>query len=398
MTVLQTGTGLVIAYKKESTFGTLPTNDSSAKQLRRVKFDLSLKKDMIRSNEIRTDRQRPAGRHAMRKVDGSIGGELSLGTYADFIGSALRRDFATVSALSALTNITAAATAPHFTRASGSFITDGLRVGMIFRMSGWTTTGANNNSRTYTIVALTATQITVAETVAAKASGDSVVITPAGKVSYVPLTGHTDDSYAFENWASTVAQSLRFLGQKVSSVAIDMPPNEKVMVDFGFMGQDRAKSTTQYFTSATAAGTSQMQTGLSGAIYINGTASAVLTGFKLQIDGGHEVQGVVGSNLTPDVFAGSVDVSGSFSVLWSSGTFDDLFDAETEVPIVIVLRDSTSAATEAMSITIPYAKLSGGSQPDAEKAIVQSFDFVARVGDGTSGYQATTLQIQDTLA
>ncbi len=398
MTVLQTGTGLVIAYKKESTFGTLPTNDSSAKQLRRVKFDLSLKKDMIRSNEIRTDRQRPAGRHAMRKVDGSIGGELSLGTYADFIGSALRRDFATVSALSALTNITAAATAPHFTRASGSFITDGLRVGMIFRMSGWTTTGANNNSRTYTIVALTATQITVAETVAAKASGDSVVITPAGKVSYVPLTSHTDDSYAFENWAATVSQSLRFLGQKVSSVSIDMPPNEKVMVDFGFMGQDRAKSTTQYFTSATAAGTSQMQTGLSGAIYINGTATAVLTGFKLQIEGGHEVQGVVGSNLTPDVFAGSVDVSGSFSVLWSSGTFDDLFDAETEVPIVIVLRDSTSAATEAMSITIPYAKLSGGSQPDAEKAIVQSFDFVARVGDGTSGYQATTLQIQDTLA
>jgi hypothetical protein len=398
MTVLQTGTGLVIAYKKESTFGTLPTNDSSAKQLRRVKFDLSLKKDMIRSNEIRTDRQRPAGRHAMRKVDGSIGGELSLGTYADFIGSALRRDFATVAALSALTNITAAATAPHFTRASGSFITDGLRVGMIFRMSGWTTTGANNNSRTYTIVALTATQITVAETVAAKASGDSVVITPAGKVSYVPLTGHTDDSYAFENWAATVSQSLRFLGQKVSSVSIDMPPNEKVMVDFGFMGQDRAKSTTQYFTSATAAGTSQMQTGLSGAIYINGTATAVLTGFKLQIEGGHEVQGVVGSNLTPDVFAGSVDVSGSFSVLWSSGTFDDLFDAETEVPIVIVLRDSTSAATEAMSITIPYAKLSGGSQPDAEKAITQSFDFVARVGDGTSGYQATTLQIQDTLA
>lgn len=398
MTVLQTGTGLVIAYKKESTFGTLPTNDASAKQLRRVKFDLSLKKDMIRSNEIRADRQRPAGRHAMRKSDGSISGELSLGTYADFIGSALRKNFATVAALSALTNITAAATAPHFTRASGSFITDGLRVGMVFRMSGWTTTGTNNNSRTYTIVALTATQITVAETVAAKASGDSVVITPAGKVSYVPLTGHTDDSYAFENWASTVAQSLRFLGQKVSSVAIDMPPNEKVMVDFGFMGQDRAKSTTQYFTSATAAGTSQMQTGLSGAIYINGTASAVLTGFKLQIDGGHEVQGVVGSNLTPDVFAGSVDVSGSFSVLWSSGTFDDLFDAETEVPIVIVLRDSTSAATEAMTITIPYAKLSGGSQPDAEKAIVQSFDFVARVGDGASGYEATTLQIQDTLA
>jgi hypothetical protein len=64
---LQTGVARVIAYKKESAFGTLPTNDSSAKKLRRVNFGLSLKKDIIKSEEIRTDYQRPAGRHGMRK-------------------------------------------------------------------------------------------------------------------------------------------------------------------------------------------------------------------------------------------------------------------------------------------------------------------------------------------
>ena len=395
---LQTGVGQVIAYKKESALGTLPTNDSSAKQLRRVKFGLSLKKDMIRSNEIRKDYQRPAGRHAMRKVDGAIEGELSLGTYADFIGSALRKTFAAVSSLSALTNVTATVGAPQFVRATGSWITDGLRVGMVVRMTGWTTTATANNSKNFTITALTATGMTVAEAVVAKTAGDSVVVAIPGKVTYAPLTGHLDDSYAFENWAPTAVQSLRFLGNKVGSIDISMPPNDKVGINIGFMGIDRAKSTTQYFTSASAAGTSQMQTGLSGAVYFGGVAVAVLTALTLQINGGLETAGVVGSNLSPDVFQGAIDVSGSFSVLWSGATFDDYFDLETEVPVIIKLLDSTLAAADFMTLTLPFVKLAGGDQPDAEKAIVQSFQFTARVGDGTSGYEATTLMVQDSLA
>lgn len=395
---LQTGVGLVIAYKKESALGVLPTNDSSAKQLRRVKFGLSLKKDMIRSNEIRRDYQRPAGRHAMRKVDGSIEGELSLGTYADFIGSALRKTFAAVASLAALINVTATVGAPQFVRATGSWITDGLRVGMVIRMTGWTTTGAGNNSKNFTITALTAANMTVAEAVAAKAAGDSVVVSIPGKVTYAPLTGHVDDSYAFENWAAAAVQSLRFLGNKVGSLDISMPPNDKVSINIGFMGLDRAKSTTQYFTAAAAAGTSQMQTGLSGAVYFGGTAVAVLTALTLQINGGLETAGVVGSTLSPDVFQGPIDVSGSFSVLWNGATFDDYFDLETEVPVIIKLLDTTAAAADFMTLTLPFVKLSGGDQPDNEKAIVQSFQFSARVGDGSSGFEATTLQVQDSLA
>lgn len=395
---VQTGSGIVISYRKATTFGALPANDSSAKRLRYENFGLALKKNAIRSAEIRADRQRPAGRHTMRMVDGPVACELSLGSYADFIGSALRKNFATVAALSALTNVTASASAPHFVRAAGSWITDGLRVGMAFRMSGWTTTGSNNNARTYTIVALTATQITVAEVVAAKAAGDSIVVTPSGKVSFVPLTAHTDDDYAFEEWAPDVTQSLRFLGCKAKGFSLNLPPNDKATISFDFVGQDRTKDTSQYFTNATAATTTQMQTGMSGAIYIGGTAYGVLTDLTISVDGGHETKGVIGSNITPGVFSGPVDVSGSFSVLWQGATFDEYFDLEQEVAVVIILRDGTSAATEAMTITLPYIKLSGGDQPIVEKAIVQSFQFTARVGDGANGYEATTIQIQDTLA
>lgn len=398
---LQTGVGRVISYKKEATFGVLPANDSSAKKLRRVSFGLGMQKDLIKSEEIRTDYQRPAGRHGMRKVEGPIQGELSLGTYADFIGSALRKDFAAVSSLSALTNVTASSSAPQFVRAAGSWISDGLRVGMVVRCTGWTSGGTSNNSTNFTIIALTATQMTVSEAVAAKASGDSVVFSIPGKVSYVPTTGHTDQSYSFEDWAPAITQSLRYLGNKVSSFDIDMPPNDKASITFNFLGQDRVSPTptAQYFTSATAAGTSQMQTGLSGSLYINGTAVGVLTSFKMTVDGGAEVQGVVGAKISPDVFMGPVEVTGSMSVLWYAGTIDGFFDLETEVPVVVKLLDTTAATSDFMTITLPFVKISGGNLADAQRAVVQSFDFSARVGpDTTLGYEATTIQIQDSLA
>jgi hypothetical protein len=398
---IQTGVGRIIAYKKEVTFGTLPTNDASAKKLRRVSFGLGLKKDLIKSEEIRTDYQRPAGRHGMRKIEGPLAGELSLGTYADFIGSALRKDFAAVSALSGLTTVTATVGAPQFVRSGGSWISDGLRVGMVVRCTGWTTTGTNNNSTNFTIIALTALNMTVSEAVAAKAAGDTVIFTIPGKVSYVPTTGHTNQSYSFEDWAPDITQSLRYLGCKVSSFDVDMPPNDKASISFGFLGQDRVTPTptAQYFTSATAAGTTQMQTGLSGALFVNGTAVAVVTALKMTVSGGAEVQGVVGAKISPDVFMGPVEVTGSMSVLWYAGTIDGFFDLETEVPMVIKLLDTTAATSDFMTITLPFVKVSGGDLADNQRAVIQSFDFSARVGpDTTLGYEATTIQVQDSLA
>lgn len=395
---LQAGSGLVISYKKETVFGTLPTNDATAKALRRVKFGLALKKDMIKSQEIRRDAQRPAPRHAMRKVDGSLEEQLSLGSYSDLMGSGLRRAFAAVSALGALTNVTAAATAPQFVRAAGSWITDGLRVGMTFNMTGWTTTATANNGKNYTIIALTATNMTVAETVVAKTAGDSIVCTPRGKVTYIPLTGHTNDSYSFEQWAPDATQSRRFLGCRVGGVEFNMPANDSVKVSFPITGQDRATAGTQYFTAATAAGNAQMQTGLSGSLWVNGVSVGILTGFSVKTNNNLDIKGTVGANITPDVFQKPIDVSGSFSVLWQDATFDGYFDAETSVPIVVQLRDTTLATTDVFNIALPFCKLSGGDLPDDDGALVQSFDFTASVGDGSNGYEATTIWVQDTLA
>lgn len=388
----------VIALRKQVSLGTIAANDATAVVLRRVSSTLGLTKDAISSNEINTNQQGLGIRHGMRRVGGDISGELSLGTYAQLMGSALRRDFATVTALSALTNITASATAPHFVRAAGSWLTDGLRVGMMFRMTGWTTTGVANNARTYTIVALTATNITVAEPVAAKASGDSVVVTPPGKVTFIPSTGHTNDLYTVEDWNPSTPQSLRFVDQRVGGFEVGISPNSMASVKFMFMGRDRQQAPTQYFTSATAAGVGNLQSSQSGFVYFNGVLLGTFTQLSLSVNGNLSGEDVVFANITPDVFRGLIKTTGSFSVLYADTVTDQFFDLEQSGPLLFKFTNDTGIASESATFTLPLVKLSGGSKSPGKNAIIEQYQFEAEPGIGANGFQASTIQIHDTLA
>ena len=94
------GTAKQIAYKKESTWGTL-AGAASAKYLRRVTSAFNLAKETYESGEIRTDRQVADFRHGVRSATGSLNGELSPKTYSDFMQSLVGRDFAVVAATTA---------------------------------------------------------------------------------------------------------------------------------------------------------------------------------------------------------------------------------------------------------------------------------------------------------
>jgi len=95
------GVAKVVAYKKESTWGT-PAGSTGGKQVRRVTADFNLTKETYESNEIRTDRQLADFRHGVRSADGTLSGELSPNSYADFMQSLVAKDFAAVSAVASL--------------------------------------------------------------------------------------------------------------------------------------------------------------------------------------------------------------------------------------------------------------------------------------------------------
>ena len=152
--------GKKVAYKKETTWGTL-AGAASGKYIRRVTSDFNLNKETYESNEIRTDYQVADFRHGVRQTEGSINGELSPGAYSDFTQSLVARDFTAVPAgTSATVTIAASGDLWTLTRSTGSFLTDGINVGMVVRMTGAGLNAANQGNNLL-VCAVAATVLTV---------------------------------------------------------------------------------------------------------------------------------------------------------------------------------------------------------------------------------------------
>jgi len=387
---IQTQVLTKVIRKKETAFGVLPAA-AGAREFRKVSDSIALKKNKIQSAAIQTNAQRPMARHGGRTVDGNIGVELALGLIDSELASVVRRDWTAVAPLAGLT-VTAAAAAPHFVRSAGSWVADGLALGMLVKFSGFTAGAASNNGKLYTIIALTATDITVAETVAAAASAAAIGLTVPGKITYIPEAGHTNDSYTIEKWYSAVGESYRFTGQRVASVNIGLAADDKVSAEIAYMGQDRQKATAQYFTNPAAPGGGDMLVTPSGLAIINGKATKVCTNFTCDINGNASVGKVVGSNVTPDVFMDMIDVTGQISVYYENGEMDDYFDQEQAISLINRLDDGIGGA---FVIAMPYVKVFGGGE-SGDKEIIRQYDYTAGPNAAGTGAGRSTILLQDT--
>ena len=400
--MISKGVSKLVAVKKESQWG-VPAGASGAKLLRRVTADFNLVKENYESNEINPSFQTIDSRHGVRSVEGSLEAELSPGTYSDFIGSILAKNFAAGGATTGA-SITIAASGSFFTltRAAGSWLTDGFYVGNIIRLSGAGFAPANvgNNLLIVGLTALVATVVVLSGTTTLVAEGPIASANAAvvGKQSYVPLSGHTDDSYTVEQWFSDIAQSEVYTGLKPASIALSLPSTGLVTASLSFMGKNLEQTgTTQYFTSPAATNTEGIFAAVSGAVIVNGQPVGLITSMDLSISRNQEAANVVGSNFAADIFVGRISATGSLSVYFQDAVFRNYFDNEDKISIVVALTTGEEKDAEAMSFTMGKVKINSGSKTDAELGLTQSMDFQALQNDVVAGgLIASTILVQDT--
>ena len=409
---LAQGISKIVAYKKEGTWGATPAVGPVAggTAMRRVTAAFNLSKETYQSEELRTDYQISDMRHGVRSAEGSLSGELSAGSYKDFMAAVLTRDFtAGVTAAHAGTGavtVAAAASAGVYpvTRTTGSWITDGFRIGDVIRITAGTGLNADVLNKNLLIVAVTsATEIRVVvlnnSTMTPTASSAATAISVIGKKTWVPQTGHTNDSFIVEEWFANIGQSEVYTGVKVNSMGISLPATGMATVDIGFMGKDLAVTqTSQYFTSPTQ-GTGQVFAGVNGVVVFNGAPVAVITDASININRNLSNATVLGSNSIAEVFTGRAAVDGSLSVYFTDATARNAFKDETEVSLVFALTASNSATADVISIAMPRVKLNSFTRDDTETAITASMDFQALLNPATTnGGEITTISIQDTAA
>lgn len=386
-----------VAYKKETNWGDLP-GATGAKEIRRVTATFNLTKETYESQEIRSDYQVASFSHGVRSVDGSINGELSPGTYSDFIASAVAKDFVAGLTIASVTADIAAAVglgtkAFTVTRSTGSWITNGVRVGMLVQFTG--ATKPENNTNNVLVIGVSALVLTVqvlSDTMLVAESAATLAVAQPGKQTWAPLTGHTDDSYTFEEWYADIAQSEVYTGNKVGSVAMQLPSTGLVTCDITFMGKNlQQDGTVAYFTTPTAANTEGIFAAVSGAVVVNGVPRALITSADFTIDRGLEAANVVGSNFAADVFTGRIRVNGNISTYFADGQFRDYFNDETEISLVFALTNGTEKDAAAMTFAMPRVKLGSDGKQDGEMGITRDHSFVALLKEND-----TTIYVQDT--
>ena len=396
---IASGVAKQVAFKKETSWG-VAAGAIGAQYLRRITSDLSLAKETYQSNEIRTDYQVADFRHGVRSVEGTIAGELSPLTYDAFIAAALRKDFAAGATTGAIITLSVTNTGTKFTRSSGSFVTDGFKVGDVVSATGFTE--ANNNSHycLVTVVAALTMDIVPLDGVVLtdEAAGDTVTIACVGKKTYTPETGHTDDSFTIEHYYSDVTQSEVFTGCKVNTLAVSLPPTGMATINIGLMGKDITTGTSAYFTTPTAATTSGVLASVNGIAYAVGSRNYVLTGLNINYAGNLTMDAVVGSNTYPDIFEGRVVVSGDLTAYFENATLRDAFLNETEVALMFVFTTGNTKNADFMSFVLPRVKFGGASKDDGEKGLVQTIPFQALFNSSGTGANKTTLIVQDSLA
>ena len=409
---IATGVFKRVSIKKQTGLGVPAAAGAAgtAQYLRRVTSTIDLTKAAYTSAEILVSQQRRDMRHGVRSVTGTISGELSVGGYQLPMESVLRQVSQVAATTGALTTITSASSGAGsysgtFTRSAGSFITDGFKIGDVVRFTGWTAPALGNNAINYVVTALTATVMTVRTLnqtdIIAKAAGDSVTLSVAGKKTWLPQSGQTRDYYTIEHFFSDISVSERFTDCVFADINLTLPASGMATVNFPVMGINAITGVAEYFTSPSPQAVGPIIASVNGVLLVNGLVVATITSLTISVKGNYAgASGVVGSNTEPDIFPGVVDTTGSATVLFSDTTMRDLFYNETESSITVVLTGDNTANAPIFAINLPRVKFSGATKDDHPLGLAQTMPFTALenvLGGAGTATLATSVSIQDSM-
>jgi hypothetical protein len=393
-----------LAYKKQSALGTAASG-AGGQYLRRETGSFNLKKDAFNSNEITTHQQYTGDTYGVSKTEGSLDNVLSIGTYAPFMGSTVRKDFAAIAALTALTLTIAGAGPFTITASASAFLTGGVKIGHVVRITAGTYTGIARDLNLL-VTGVTATVLTVVvpngKVLAANSAIVSSTLTVIGKTTLAPTTGHTNDYYTFEEWYSDLTLSRLFTDVQIGSVDISIPATGNATIKMGFMGLGRAKSGAQVLTAPTAETTSTILSSNNGYIMLAGSRIVTGTSLNLKIENGMAYgEAVIGSRVITDLVKGTIKASGSLTAVHDGETLSNLFDNETPLSIVAVLFADNTDIADFTAFTVSRAKLFSDDNDDGKKQIVATYNFVGEInpaGGAALANDQSTIGIQDSLA
>lgn len=407
----QTGSKVLVALKRESTFGTAPVTVTGAVRLRIVDSPgLVLNRATIDSNEKTAEAIKPMGRLGAKSVEGSYSVEMSAGGAFDLLlEGLLRTSWATSTTIAAasVTNFLVATTnIQHGGGSSWLTAGGGIRVGDVFHLANYNESTVNGLLRVAT--AVTSNTLTFLPAFTTGGSADTAAtLTRLGKLtspnSAASLT-RTQNQFAIEQYDNDIDLSELFLGCRVIGVRLSFRPGEMATAEFTFLGVDRtalAVGTSPFYDTPSLTTTLGLVADDSSIVF-NGATVASFTGFDIEFSLAAAGEAVIGSLVMPDIFDNDLSVTGTITGLRQDFSNLTLYDAETEFEVAILLKEPTGSPPDGIGITLPRVKISGLSAPvgGGDGAKIETLNIMAAKynSTGSDGYDSTIVNIASTQA
>jgi hypothetical protein len=399
----QPGKNVIVAYLVESVFGTQVSGAGAEKFRIQPGGGLSMTRELIEDPEVRTDGQRSMARLGSKSVSGSYRGTLSVGTFNTFLEALFRSTWVaddvaiTCDGGAVYTSLAVTGQNTLTLAGTGSFLTDGVRVGDVVRIGASGTASDDVNAVVATVAA---NVITVLGTPWTNFTADTnATLTIKKKLKNGSTL--TRRSFTIEEYFEDLDESEIFVGCRVVSLRLTFGPNQVVTAEFGIQGQDMtigaAGGSTPIFTTPTE----YVSIGLvavDASIYVAGVAIATITGGELLFELNAQGQAVVGSVLTPDIFEGPMKVTGQITAVRTLLTGSHLarFLAETdnvELSLLFVEPDA-AAPIDFVHVFVPRLKYLGvTTNLGDDGALIETIPVYAAAKATTTGYDAATATI-----
>lgn len=394
-----------IAVKAQSAKGTpatgsdaflLPTSGGPGGQMQ---------KNAVTSALVRQDGQQYRGRHGSRRTSGTYSSEIGIGR-ADPIWEALFRSSWSAPNLaitqSTMTSVTTGANA--IIADGGDWIAQGLRVGNVIRATGLP--DAANNGKNLRITGLTASTITVAETLVVNGTPDTAfTITRPGRVLINGDAGSLMKTYfSVEEHMYDLDASELYTDCRWSRGMIRMAPDGNLDCEFGWTGTGAMEvleaDAAPHFTSPSDP-TSLTLVATEAVVRLGSKDVLDLTSFDFTMDLQPSAPSTISpGGYAPDVFLGTLQVSMNMTMLLADLQALADFEAETQLSLHLMASDNDASPADFIALSIPnftlgsFAKSALSKSSGARTATVGiPADLVGKDTRG-GAFDATTVMLQ----
>ena len=359
-------------YVLETTYGDGGGATPSVSEIRNKDDSISLARDNYVSEERRGDR----GIHDMRlgnkQPAGDISFELSYGSFDDFMRLALG-DSAWVAAYSPISaDCTVVASTKKITRASGSWIADGVKIGDSITFAGFS---APANDQEMQVTAISATDLTFANSTGLVDEAVAATVTATTSATIIKK-GTTVDSVAVEKVFSDIGEYQFYTGGIVNTMSLDIRPNGMIAGSFGMLFKDHQNAQAAFHSgSPSSVSTARPFDAFTGYIIEDDSSLAVASGLNFSLDNGFTRNFVLMQNTAPQMTSGKSNITGSTTLYFEDSTLYDKFVNEVETSIEFQLMDNNY---NAYVFTLPRVKYTTADIPvNNDDALILTMNFQA---------------------